>query len=210
MQNILQLVNKSFAGCKIMIDDSIQWFTLAIGSPNQSKEELIQAAIQAGDNYLRRLDLRCLTIPYEIIRWRDWVGTAEWSTAIDSMREAYQNNPALQTAIDNSVNTFLQRYEKNHSLANYDRLRAVSLCTAYLIEECGVMKNLWPQLGCAYEIYPSGRNEAMAATYQYYIQPFYPHLLKSVAIRFNRKKPDPSKEVEEVALPEARSFHHSD
>ncbi len=186
MANIFRLVSNRFPRCKIMIDDSIQWYTLAIDAPDKSKAELMQAAIQAGDDYLARLNLRPLTIPYEIIRWRDWLNTPEWLSAIDSMRQAYQINPAIRVAIDNCTATFLERYKKKHP--NYNHERGVALCTQYLLEECGVMKDLWPKLGCEYEIYPSPRNEAMAATYQDYIQPFYPHLLKPVAIRSNRIK----------------------
>ncbi len=187
MHNMLQLMNK-FARCKIMLDDSIQWYTLAIASPHKSNEELMHEAIQAGDAYLQRLDLSPLKIPREIIRWRDWVNTPEWMTAINSMRQAYQDNAAFHSAVNNCAATFLERYEKNHILVNYDRSRAVKLCTEYLLEECGVMKDLWIKLGCEYEVYPSPRNEAMTAAYQHYIQPFYPHLLKPVAIRFNRIK----------------------
>ena len=200
LTNVIQLVNRSFARCKIMIDDSIQWYTLAMGTSCHTKEELITKAIMAGDDYLERTkDIfnNNLTIPFEIIRWRDWMGTPEWERAIATMHKAYSENNAFHQAIDNCAHTFLTRYEKNHDLSDYHPARAKELCTHYLLEECGVMQNLWIKLGCHFEIYPSGRNEAMDATYKLFIEPQYPHLLRPVAIRFNRR----NKEIPLISSP---------
>lgn len=191
LHTISQLINRSFGGCKIMIDDSIQWYTLAIGLPDKSPQELLQMAIAAGDDYLARNQPyfeKLFTIPYEIIRWKDWLHTPAWQEAIQNMYRIYEECPPFQQAIDQNVQTFLSRYEKNHATANYDRNHAIKMCTHYLLEECGVMKEIWPTLGCHFEVYPSGRNQAMQATYQLFIEPYTPHLLRSVAIRFNRLK----------------------
>lgn len=191
LHTVTKLINQSFAGCKVIIDDSIQWYTLAIGMREKSPQELLQMAITAGDEYLAR-HLCCFkklfTIPYEIIRWKDWLNTPAWQEAVESTHLAYDQNHFFKQAIDNNVQTFLARYEKNHAKANYDRAHAVKMCTQYLLEECGVMKEFWVKLGCHFEVYPSYRNQAMQATHKLFIEPHFPHLLLPVAIRFNRMK----------------------
>jgi hypothetical protein len=193
LEAVIKLINQHFKACKIVVDDSIQWHTLAISRSNQTKAELLNLAIEAGDDYLSRntkVFRQHFTIPYEIVRWRDWIDTTCWHEAIRSIYLAYQTNLTFKQAIRNNVNAFLQRYEKNNPLWNYDRSCAVELCTQYLLEECGVMKDIWITLGCQYEVYPSGRNEAMTTTHQLFIEPHYSNLLKPIAIRFNRRRCD--------------------
>ncbi|MFT3742281.1 MAG: hypothetical protein QM752_06405 [Gammaproteobacteria bacterium] len=191
IEGVVQLVNRSFKDCIIMLDDSIQSYTNAIAAPHKSKEMLLAEAIKAGDEYLERngpIFKANLTIPYRIKRWKDWLGTPEWRAAVREMREAYAVNSEFHQGINACVNTFLQRYEKNKLQHTYDRAHAEKLCITYLVEECGVMKDLWTTLGSHFEVYPSGRNEAMDATYKLFIEPKSPHLLRPVAIRFNRRK----------------------
>ncbi len=185
----LALINRSFASCKVMIDDSIQWYTLAINAPEQSSSLLLQNAIAAGDHYLNTtsaLFQSSLTIPYEIVRWKDWHGLPSWQTAVALMHQDYEENTLLRSEIQKNITTFLDRYEKRGTDKTYDRSRAWRLCLHYLLEECAVMRTFWVELGCHYEVYPSGRNEAMRATYEHYIQPYHPHLLTSIALRFHR------------------------
>jgi hypothetical protein len=186
----VSLVNKAFSHCTIMIDDSIQWHTLSLADPQAAPDALIEAAIAAGDDYLARNKAtfaRYFTIPYRIIRWRDWHGSLKWQLAIQNMQTAYDSNTVLKQAIDNNVQTFLARYEKNQAGDKYDRAHAVKMCTKYLIEECAVMETFWVELGCHYEVYPCGRNEAMSATHQLFIAPYH-HLLLPISLRFNRLK----------------------
>jgi hypothetical protein len=185
----VSLVNKSFSHCMIMIDDSIQWHTLSIGNKAASPDALLEAAIAAGDDYLARNEaiFARFTIPYRIIRWRDWQGSLKWQVAIENMQTAYDTNAVLKQAIDSNVHTFLARYEKNQANDKYDREHAVNRCTHYLIEECAVMRDFWVELGCHYEVYPSGRNQAMSATHKLFIAPYH-HLLLPISLRFNRLK----------------------
>lgn len=184
------LINHSFAECKILIDDSIQWYTLAIAAKEIPASELLQIAIVAGDRYLERNEVifkSGFTIPYKIFRWRDWLKTPAWQNAVQTMHHIYQHNTLFRQAIDQNVTTFLERYERNQAQSDYDRNHAWNLCVEYLLEECGVMKDLWVTLGCQYEVYPSGRNEAMTMTYSLFIKQQYPNLLRSVGLRFNRR-----------------------
>jgi hypothetical protein len=195
----VQLVNKSFSHCTIMVDDSIQWYTLAIGAPSTPSSVLLQEAIVAGDSYLARNEAifaRYLLIPYRIVRWKDWHGTLEWQQAIQAMEHTYHTNLLLKQAIDQNVETFLTRYEKTKADNHYNRTYAIAMCTNYLIEECAVMREFWIKLGCHYEVYPSKRNEAMTATHKLFIEPYH-SLLLPISLRFNRQK---SKAIEPSAL----------
>lgn len=45
---------------------------------------------------------------------------------------------------------------------------------------------LWTEKAYDFELYPSGRNKAMAATYLHLIKPHYPDYLRAVALRFKK------------------------
>jgi hypothetical protein len=186
----VKLVNAAFSQCIIMIDDSVQWRTLAISHPHKTEEILLNAAIQAGDDYLSRhaaTFAQYFTIPYRIIRWKDWHGTFLWQTAIQAMTAHYANDALLREAIDTNVHSFLARYEKS-APANYNRLFAEKMCRDYLIEEAAIMKDFWVPLGRHYEVYPCGRNETMNAVHQRFIAPHHSVLLLPISLRFHRKK----------------------
>jgi hypothetical protein len=45
---------------------------------------------------------------------------------------------------------------------------------------------LWREENCNFEVYPNGRQASMSITYEQLIKPFYPNLLRSVALRFKK------------------------
>ena len=183
---VIKLINASFKHCTILVDDSVQRHTIGI-TKEASPEILYQMAIGEGDAWLQRSEpaYRQLTIPYEIMRWDDWHKDAQFTNSYQRVKQEYHSNEYYKKAIHTNIEEFLSRYLINFFDTPVDYDRAFSLCLDYLIEECAVMC-LWTKKAYNFEVYPSGRNQAMAATYEYLIRPFFPEYLKPVALRFKK------------------------
>ncbi len=183
---VIKLINVSFKQCTILVDDSVQRHTLGIMS-NATPDELYQSALDEGDAWLKRSEqaINKLTIPFDIMRWDDWYHRKNYSQSHMRVHNEYESNVFFRNAIHANIDDFLTRYLSRFAQEDINHERAFSLCRDYLIEECAVMC-LWTENAYDFEVYPSGRNKAMAATYDHLIKPHYPDFLRPVALRFKK------------------------
>lgn len=183
---VIKLINSSFKHCTILVDDSVQRHTLGIMS-NATMDELYQSALQEGDAWLKRCEpaINQLTISYDIMRWDDWYHRTNYNESYMRVQNEYESNISFRTAIHANIDDFLTRYLSRFTPEEVNHERAFSLCRDYLLEECAVMC-LWTEGAYDFEVYPSGRNKAMAATYEHLIKPNYPEFLRPVALRFKK------------------------
>ena len=181
----MQLINASFQSCALLMDDSIQRYTMKIDEPYLTLDDLYIKAIQKGDEWLERNKqaYENLTIPYDIIRWEDWRTHKDFDKSYSNIEALYNADEQYKHAIHATIEDFLSRYVIRMVKSNFDRMHAFDCCLQYLKEECAVMC-LWAQEKFAFEVYPSGRSKAMRATYEKLIQPVYPNLLKSISLYF--------------------------
>jgi len=119
------------------------------------------------------------------MRWDDWFFHPEFQIFYNKVSDLYKNNSSYRHAIELNINEFLTRFFLKNKLDNNHYSNAQELCLAYLLEECAVMC-LWVYGQYDFELYPSGRNQAMHATYEKLIKAQYPLLLRSVTIRFKK------------------------
>lgn len=183
----IQLVERSFESCTILVDDSVQRHTIAILNPGKSEDTLYNMAIQEGDKWIERSQYLYsnFNIPLNVLRWDDWFNMPEFEQSYKKVQEEYESNPIFKQAINANINDFLERYLRNNTEITPQSPQAISLCLDYLLEECAVMC-LWVKGEYDFELYPSGRNKAMAATYEFLIKPSHPQYLKAVALRFKK------------------------
>lgn len=183
---VIKLIGSAFKHCTVLVDDSVQRHTLSI-IKQENPDKLYQLAVQEGDDWLARNHnaLNKLAIPFEIMRWDDWFNTAGYLPSYNKVKQLYDSNVSYREAIHANIEDFLSRYLKNFLHIEVDKDRAEALCLDYLLEECAVMC-LWTEKFYDFEIYPSGRNKAMAATYEQLIKPLYPDYLRPVALRFKK------------------------
>lgn len=183
---VIKLINNSFKQCTILVDDSVQRHTLAI-LKNLDAEHLHNFANEEGDQWLARNKsyFAQLTIPYDIMRWDYWLQHMKFPQSLQRVKDKYAQNATYKAAIHANIDEFLSRYLKDIDSTNFDDQRANKLCLDYLLEECAVMC-LWPENKYDFEVYPSGRNQAMAATYEQLIHPVTPSYLRPVALRFKK------------------------
>jgi hypothetical protein len=183
----VHLINRYFQSCTLLIDDSIQRFTLAINEPNASMENLYKSALKTGDEWLERSKplYELITIPYKNMRWDDYHTRPEFSTFYKSVVFLYNTDESYRNAIHENADDFVKRYSDRMENVNIDKQHAANCCVRYLQEECSVMC-LWALDGYNFEVYPSGRNKAMIATYEKIIKPSFPNVLTSVSLRFKK------------------------
>lgn len=183
---VIKLINQSFQRCTILVDDSVQRHT--IGITNQGNTEVLyKIAVEEGDAWLVRNQdaIVLLEIPYQIMRWDDWFNKPQYIDSYLRVKQQYDTNQDYKKAIDANIDDFLTRYLSNFPELVIDYERAVALCLTYLLEECAVMC-LWTDGAYDFEVYPSGRNKAMEATYEQLIKDLFPDYLKPVALRFKK------------------------
>lgn len=183
---VINLVNSSFKKCTILVDDSVQRHTLAIDRTEQP-QDLYNEAVKLGEEWIIRNQeaYSKLTIPYQIIRWDDWRIHPGFVTQLDHVNKLYKNSQAYKDAIHTNIDEFLTRFLGRKETHQIDPNRAFQLCLDYLLEECAVMC-LWTHGSYDFELYPSGRNQAMGATYEMLIKPEYPNGIRPVAVRFKK------------------------
>jgi hypothetical protein len=180
----MRLINSSFQSCALLIDDSIQKYTMKIETPHLSLDELHIKAVEMGDAWLERNKrfYESLTIPYNIIRWDDWRNHKNFKEFYDRIEMLYNTDDSYKLAIHNNINNFIDGRYLTRS--DFNKEHAFDCCLQYLKEECSVMC-LWALEQFDFEVYPSGRNEAMTATYEKIIKSSYPGLLKNVCLYFD-------------------------
>lgn len=183
----LELVNRTFQSCTVLVDDTIQRHTMKIFENDKGKsiDDFYIMSHNAGTEWLKRNEkiLSSMSIPCKIIRWDNWLYHKDFKSKLILIEDLYISNADYKNAIDLTIIEYILRNVKNGKIFNHEM--AAKTCFNYLKEECAVM-TLWVDGGYNFEVYPYGRNKAMAATYKYLIEPIYPELLKSVAIRFKK------------------------
>lgn len=185
LEAALSLATRCFKECTLLVDDVVQRYTLRINSSMGNNEAYLQAK-HKGDLWLQRNRYILSKFPQmKIIRWECWLQHQNFTTRHKQVNHFYQQDDFYYHAIEETVSEFLKRYAIKHQgeMINYDR--AHDLCVDYILEEMAAMC-LWAEEKYQFELYPFGRNAAFNATYELMIEPFKPHLLRSVALRFKK------------------------
>ena len=181
----MDLVNRSFGSCTLLIDDSLQRHNMALNN-SEDAAFFYEMSIKEGDLWLIRNEKYYgnLTIPKRIVRLDAWLKHPNFHTQLDSVTKAINHDPSYKAVFDKSTEEFLKKYcsrLSNPEKFNLERARRLSY--DFIIEECTALC-LWPELQCQFEAYPIRHNEAVNATRERFILPFYPNLLQALNIVF--------------------------
>ncbi len=180
-QATIDLVNKSFNRCTILVGDTLHRHNLIKKYPQLPDKEIHLKCLDMGESWTQRNHelIRRLDIPYEINYWDKWLKHPEFADSLLKIEDSYNKNDIFKNYFDIAVKEYLDR-----NISFNDKIDSES-CLYYLKEECAAMI-LWAASKYDFEVYPSGRNSAMFITYEYLIKPTSPHTLKSVALRFKK------------------------
>ena len=185
----IELINKTFEQCKIMLYDGLQRYTMTLHNPGLP-DQFLNAAISEGDEWLKRNapNYKQLDILTEIIRWDHWLKHPDFFEKKQMVIQAIQNIKEYNQAFEDTIHQYLSRYTKRLPHGTYfNKKHAYFTCLSYLIEECAALC-LWHETQCDYEVYPNLRNPAMDATHNLFILPEHPDQLYSIPLKFINKK----------------------
>ena len=101
------------------------------------------------------------------------------------LKNCIKKNKIYELEKNFTIEEFLSRYVRRFNKNEFSYEKAFECCLAYLQEECAVMC-LWAEEEYDYEVYPTGRNNAMIATHQLLINQIYPSKLRSVSLHFRK------------------------
>ncbi len=181
----MDLINKTFRSCKIVVCDTLQRHSIQLEDSNISAEEAYKKAKNFGSEWLARNEsaYKYLSIDYDITRWDDWLKHENYNQYFVEIVELYEKNLAYRKSINETAYRFLKR--KNF----VGDQRAFDLCRKYLLEECPVLIPLWATTQYSFVVYPRFRTAAMKSTYDHFLGT-ESTLLREVALKFNpRSKP---------------------
>lgn len=185
----IDLVKRSFASCIILIDDTLQRYTMALQT-SKEPDDFYKRTLEEGDLWLERNKnaIEKIGISHSIIRWDKWLNHDKYNEQHQIILELTRTDLPYKQAFDDTIQKFLERYYARLQNKNLTYLeRDFALCLNYLIEECAAFC-LWPKLQCHFEVYPSKRNLAMEETHKRFILPKYPNLLHPIFIKFKNRK----------------------
>ncbi len=185
----IELVERSFKSCIMLIDDTLQRHTIALNAP-QNADFFFEQSLKEGDLWLLRNEQYYgeLTILKKIMRWNDWLNHPNYVQQQQIIKELTNSDPSYKYSFEFTVNEFVTRYHQRLSdNLSFNMERAHQLCFDYLAEECTAMC-LWPEINCNFEVYPSYRNLAMDETHKRFVLPSHPTLLHALPIKFKNRK----------------------
>lgn len=173
----------------IMLDDSIQIESNRIFL---NPTEALAKTRADLDSWMEETEPLCARIlcgtSFEVKHWQgDVEKDDDYLEGRFKISEALAEDPAYAAAFNESIEEFIKRLRGKG--VSFDEGYARKQCMLYLIYECAGMAFVWTKWGVDFEIYPSGRNSAMAATYDKFINPV---MLRSLSLRFSKRNIDPS------------------
>jgi len=188
----INLINKSFKQCTIVVGDTLQRHNIATRY-DVSLEKAHIMAKKTGDAWINRNApfYQRLTIPYSIIRWDHWLHSSHYPINREKIDKLYEINPVYKRAFDLNIENFLNRCkERGDKIIDETLLK--NNCLNYLKEECAVVID-WPNFGYNFWVYPRYIGEAMDLTLQLFLNPGK-QIMLAIPLRFrkreNAKKPN--------------------
>ncbi|RJO70680.1 tRNA-dependent cyclodipeptide synthase [Nocardia panacis] len=156
----IDLINRSgFGRVTVAVADTLQRHNLDL-PPAQA----YSLSRRRGDQWIARnqplLDL--IESDVDILRWDEALSDARYPRLLKRIRLAYDTDAGYRTAIDATIDRFIDRRGGDEAID--DPARARHGCLTYLLEECPIIQPLWAAAGYDHVIYPQHISAAMQAT----------------------------------------------
>ena len=187
LQSYLELINTAFGCCTIAICDTLQRHTLSLAHQNLSDSELAEYSNKLGTEWIERnnqIISKALTIPYQMVRWNNWLQAEQFPADLVRIKELYNSNKEYKGTVDKVVSEFTKRSRGYFQDISLKVITERSL--NYIFEECAAMLQ-WFEEGYDYDVYPSVRNDAISATFNLCEPVRSSILLKPIGIKLRKK-----------------------
>lgn len=185
LEAIIRRISKHFRECTIAVCDSLNRYNLDLDKDPDSAE-LHRQANNLGDTWLKNSEhyFKLFTIPYDIIRWDDWLCSAQYQEKKKIINNLFENNHNYNENIHKTANDFVERKKKQGKIDGQGLKKLLERSLKYLKEECTVML-LWAENKHDFEVYSAKRNLAMVTTHKYLIKP---NILTQINLEIRSKK----------------------
>ncbi|MGD9152679.1 MAG: hypothetical protein PVG30_03350 [Gammaproteobacteria bacterium] len=185
----IELLNKSFKSCIMLVDDSLQRHTMAFNR-KQNPDYFYEISIKEGDLWLERNKkyYENLQNLEQIIRWDNWLNHPKFNEQKEAIKKLIEKDKDYAYAFESSVRDFVTKYHNrisNNEKFNLERAKELSF--NFILEECTALC-LWVELNCNYEAYPNLHNAAINSTREKFVLPTRPDLLNVLTLGFRNAK----------------------
>lgn len=180
---IAHLNRCDLAKCTIAVADTLQRHNDASVDPSEARNR----AYDTGTQWLLRNGpiIGALNTYCDILRWDDACADSAYPDWYRAVEQVYTQESSYQAAVDQTVNTFVQRAIKRQ--ADIDALEVAKRCLDYLLEECPIIMPLWASQGYDFIIYPQPLTAAMQATRERFVERQYPAKAQWLSLRFKHR-----------------------
>jgi len=178
----INLINKHFKECTIMVCDTLQRHTIQM-LEKCSKQQAYKLAFDNGDQWIKRNQktYEQLTIPYHIMRWDGWLHATEYKKQRTLTNNLYKTDSSFQDVANETIINFLTRKNFPNNKNN------LAYCLEHILEECSVMP-LWTTKNFSFELYPSHRSKPLILAHKFFVEPHFQDLLIWIRINFKKLK----------------------
>jgi tRNA-dependent cyclodipeptide synthase len=194
----MRLVDSCFESCSLLVVDSVHRHTLKIKHPDETDAILLKRALDEGTEWRNKNEpaYMQLTIPYTITHWDKYRLHKNFSKHHKTVSELYNNEISFRKALDDSANEYLKRsFLANTASQSLSYEEAFQCCINYLKEECAGVCVFGGDSFEEYNfmIYPGKLGSAVLTTYEHFVVPNYPNLIKPLSLMFDKKLKKPTK-----------------
>ncbi|MCK4608240.1 MAG: tRNA-dependent cyclodipeptide synthase [Gammaproteobacteria bacterium] len=171
MAATIELINKHFSSCTIIICDSLQRYTAMIYS-EITESMAHKKLLNSGNEWLTRNKraIENIQVKYDIKRWDYWYKSKSFLNHLDVIINLYKQDQVFQQKTDHCVEKFVNKnlsyYNENIFSKNYEK--ACDLCRQYLYEEAAVLL-MWQEERYNFVAYPGNNNSVIEETYDKFI-----------------------------------------
>jgi len=177
----VELVNRSFKTCDILVCDVLQRHNMQINNFSISKNFYAESLL-AGKEWVDRNNkhFQSLKIPYNIFHWEKYLLRQEFPSLQEKILVAYEEDSSFKEAMHDTITEFVTRYARRFDII--DEKMAFKCCFDYLVEETAIIMLMMQKDQYKYIVYPGKMPKVLSAARDKFVVPNNLELLKWVTI----------------------------
>lgn len=182
LKSLLNLINRNFESCTILVGDVLQRHNLYFTSTKY------EDSVRNGDDWLLRNSdiISDISIPYSVDRWEKWLNSKLFLPYLKQVENEYYMNNFFFEAVTDTIQEYYRRILARENL-KIDKDYFFEMSKNYLLEEIAIINLMLPQVGYNYLIYPNKIPSAFESAYEIFVKPLYPEMMKWVHVKLKKK-----------------------
>ncbi len=155
MESTLDLINRSFKKCTILVCDTLQRYSHFSMINDKTFEEVTEYSLKAGDEWIKRNQpyIDKLTIPTVVERWDMWLDHKEFNNYKHQINSLYLTDDDFKRVLDGAVLKYVERLFIRDNNADLEKAKEMSM--QYLKEESAIFFLATKTNNFNYFIYPT-------------------------------------------------------